>query len=298
MAKRVFTLHRSWSRPAKVGFLGATTPSIWSAFVAAFEQELRARQWTIGDSLVIDYRWAHGSQQKYSDIARAFARDGVDVIMTSGTAPVQAAIKAAPDVPLVFAAAGGFGPNDLKKADVAGFSNRQPKLAAQRLSLLRKMVPKMKTLAILGSFGLDNVDDEVKAIGTPSKLKIIKCKASASTNIAGQIMALRGKADALYVITDPFITTHTVAINIAAAAAGLPTMHAFRDYVEDGGLASFGPDFRAMFRAAAGLVDQILQGASAAQLSVHDQTATELVVNASTAKALGVKIPKGAKKVG
>jgi len=298
LAKNAFTLHRSWSRPAHIGFLGATTPKAWAAFVDAFEQGLRSKQWTIGESVSIDYRWAQGSAKSYRDIARGFASDGVDIIMTSGTAPVQAAIAAAPKIPLVFASAGGFDQTSFGKANVAGFSNRQPKLAAKRLAVLRKMVPRMKTLAVLGSFGLDNADDEFKALGTPSGLKIVKCKVGPATGIAGQIKALRGKADALYVITDPYITTNAVAINIAAAAAGLPTMHAFRDYVEAGGLASFGPDFRTMFRNAAELVDKILQGTPAQQLSVHDDTTTELVVNRSTAKVLGITIPAGAKKIG
>ena len=109
---------------------------------------------------------------------------------------------------------------------------------------------------------------------------------------------MKGKVDALFVCTDPFVTTHHIAINIAAAAAGLPTIHAFREYVEGGGLASYGPDFREMFNGAADLVDQILRGARGKEIKVKDilkGQKDQIVINRSTAKALGIKIPKGIK---
>ena len=98
---------------------------------------------------------------------------------------------------------------------------------------------------------------------------------------------------ALYVCTDPFITTHRVAINIAAASARLPTMHAFCEYVEAGGLMSYGPDFRAMFGRAADIVDRILRGTRSKDIEVKVQKDCELVINENTAYALGLTIPDG-----
>src|SRR5262249_52845754 len=106
MASREFILHRTWARQATVGFLGATTPSIWSAFVAAFEQRLRELDWINGSNIAIDYRWAEGRQERYAGLAQDFVRSKVDVIVTSGTAPTMAAKKATSAIPIVFAAAG------------------------------------------------------------------------------------------------------------------------------------------------------------------------------------------------
>ena len=102
--------------------------------------------------------------------------------------------------------------------------------------------------------------------------------------------------DALYVCTDPFITTHRVAINIAAACARLPTMEAFCEYVEAGGLMSYGPDFRAMFGRAADLVHRILNRTRPADIPVEVQENYELVVNENTAFALALTIPDGVRE--
>lgn len=299
MASNAFTKRQSWSRPARIGFLGATTPKVWSAFVEAFEDELSSLGWVKGDNLEIDYRWAHGEPGNYRSIARGFVKDGVDIIVTSGTAPVRAAMQATSEIPIVFAAAGAPAKTGLKRKNVTGLSNRQPDLAARRIGLLRRLVPKLKRLAYLGNPRVKNSTLEAKQIGkhfgNSYSSKVIRCNVTSASQITSKINALKGKADALYVCTDPFVTTNAVAINVAAAAAGLPTVHAFRDYVEMGGLASLGPDFRGMFASAAERVHDILRGATPAELSIKDETATELVINRATAKALGVKIPKGLK---
>ena len=117
------------------------------------------------------------------------------------------------------------------------------------------------------------------------------------TDIAPAIKALKGKTskdkvDALFVCSDPFITTHQHVIHTAAAAANLPTMHAFSDYVEAGGFMSFGPDFHAMFAKAGGIVDQILRGKKPAEIPVQLQKGQQLAFNPHLARTLGVRIPK------
>ena len=122
------------------------------------------------------------------------------------------------------------------------------------------------------------------------------CDIRRSAQIVPAIKRVRGKVDALFVCTDPLITTNQIAIHTAATAAGLPTVHAFRDYVEAGGLMSYGPDFRDMFAHAADLVDQILRGTPPGDIPIKVQKRCELVVNQNTANALGLTIPKGVRK--
>jgi putative ABC transport system substrate-binding protein len=305
MATNAFTIHSSWSRPARIGFLGATTHSVWSGFVNAFEQQLREHHWYIGNNLIIDYQWAHGRRERYASIAQKFVKDGVDVIVTSGTAPVLAARRATSTIPIVFASAGDPKRTRLaaqvraKPANVTGLSNRQTALAVRRLLALRSLVPGLKRLAFLGNYSASNVPLEMdQAMRRARRLGIQMqlCDIDRANQIEPTIKRLRGQADALYVCTDPLITTNAVTINIAAAAAGLPTMHAFRNYVHSGGLMSYGPDFHEMFGKAALLVDKILRGASPADLPIQEAKAPELVINQHTARSLGIRIPKAVRR--
>jgi putative tryptophan/tyrosine transport system substrate-binding protein len=301
MASREFTLHRSWARQATIGFLGATTPSIWSAFVAAFEQRLRELDWINGSNIAIDYRWAEGRQDRYAAFAQDFVRRKVDIIVTSGTAPAMAVKKATSVIPIVFAAAGDPVRTKLVASlarpgrNVTGMSNGQTDLAAERLEQLRKVVPGLRRLAIMGNRGSRNIPLEMAQIQRKARrlgIDTVICDVRRAAQITPAIKRLQGKADALFVCTDPFMTTHQIAINTSAASAKLPTMHAFRDYTETGGLMSYGPDFRAMFQRAADLVDKILRGTRAADLPVKLQKKHELVINQNTAHALGIPIPK------
>ena len=109
--------------------------------------------------------------------------------------------------------------------------------------------------------------------------------------IAAAIKGMKGKVEALYVCTDPFVTHHQIGINTLAARAGLPTMQAFRHHIEAGGLISYGPDFRDLFRSAADIVDKILRGTKPGDIPVEQPTKFDLVFNLTTAKALGLTIP-------
>ncbi len=301
MTSRAFTLHHSWVRPVIIGFLGATTHTVWSAFVAAFEHRLRELGWINGSNIVIDYRWAEGRQERYARIAEGFVRDKVDVIVTSGTAPTIAARDSTAAIPIVFAAAGDPVGTRLVASlarpgrNVTGLSNGQTGLARARLDLLRAVVPDLQRLAILGNRGSHNVRlemDRVQSRARRLKIETVICDTRKSAQIAPAIKRLKGNADALYVCTDPLITHHRISINTLAASARLPTMHAFREYVEAGGLMSYGPDFRDLFSRAADLVDKILHGIKPADIPVKLQKKCELVVNLTTAHTLGLAIPK------
>jgi ABC-type uncharacterized transport system substrate-binding protein len=302
---RTFTLHRSWARHATIGFLGATNPSIWSSFVEAFDKRLRELGWIDGGNVTVDYRWAEGREDNYARLAKDFAGRGVDVIVTSGTPAALAAKRATKTIPVVFASAGHpvhsklIASHKRPGGNVTGLSNGQADIAARRLDELRKVVPHLKRLALIGNYGnhvhpleMEQIQKRARRLG----IDTVICDIRRAAQIGPAIKRLGGKVDALFVCTDPLITNHHVAINTAAASAGLPTMHAFRQYVEAGGLMSYGPDFAGMFAGAADLVDKILRGEKPADISVKRQTKCELVINHDTAYALGLSIPKGVRK--
>jgi ABC-type uncharacterized transport system substrate-binding protein len=305
MASRNFTQANIWTNQATIGFLGATTSKVWGEFVWAFEERLQRLGWFDGNNMRIDYKWAHADPARYSKLARYFVDRGVDVIVTSGTPAVIAARKATSTIPIIFASAGD--PvrarlvASLKRpgGNVTGTSNGQSNLGGQRLDKLIKLAPDLERLALVGNYGNRVVQIEMDQLLKKARrhgIHTVICDIRKGSRVAPSIRRLRGKVDALFICTDPLITCNSVAINIAAVSAGLPTIHAFRDYVEDGGLASYGPDFRAMFTRAADLVDQVLRGTPPGEIPVTLQKKQEFVINQSTAQALGLTIPKGIRR--
>src|SRR5260370_30770915 len=133
---------------------------------------------------------------------------------------------------------------------------------------------------------------EVQATARTPGLDVAPLEIRRAEDIAPAFEALKGRADALYVCGDALVNTHRIRINTLAVGARLPTMHGFREYVEAGGLMSYGPNFPDLFRRAADYVDKILRGAKPSDIPVEQPTKFDLVINATTAKALGLTIPE------
>jgi putative ABC transport system substrate-binding protein len=284
-----------------IGFLGATTPTTWSVYVDAFLQRLRELGWVDGRNMTIEYRWAEGRGQRYAEFAAEFVRHKVDVIVTSGTGPALAVKKATSEIPIVFATAGDPVGTGLVASlarpggNVTGLSNQQTDLAGNRFELLREVVPGFRRLAVMGNDQIPNVKlemEEVQAAASKFGLEVVPLTVRKTEDIVPAIESLKGKADALYICTDPLLTTHRVRINTLAVAEKLPTMYPFREYVQAGGLMSYGPNLPDLFRRAAEHVDKILRGSKPADIPVEQPVKYDLIVNLTTAKALGLKVPE------
>jgi putative ABC transport system substrate-binding protein len=133
---------------------------------------------------------------------------------------------------------------------------------------------------------------EFQAAAGTLGLEVATLEIRRSDDIAPAFEALKGRADALYVCADPLVVTHQVRINTLALAARLPTMHGLRGPIETGGLMSYGPNFPDLFRRTADIVDKILRGAKPANIPVEQPTKFDLVINLTTAKALGLTVPE------
>jgi putative ABC transport system substrate-binding protein len=284
-----------------VGFLGATTPTVWSSFVAAFIGRLRELGWVDGRNMVIEYRWAEGRGSRYAEFAAELAQRKVNVIVTAGTGPTIAVMKAAPGIPIVFAAAGDPIGTKLVASlarpggNVTGLSNQQTDLAGNRLELLREVAPGLKRLGLLGNVNVPNVTLEMKEVQNVAAkigVEVILVEITKTDDLVPGIEGLRGRVDGLYVCTDPLVTTHAVRINTLATSMKLPTIYAFREYVRSGGLLSYGPNFPDLFRRAGDYVDKILKGAKPSDIPVEQPVKFDLIVNLTTAKALGLNIPE------
>jgi putative ABC transport system substrate-binding protein len=284
-----------------IGFLGATTPSTWSNFVGAFVQRLRELGWIDGRTVAIEVRWAEGRSERAAEIAAEFVRLKVDVIATSGGPNVAAAKRATSVIPIVFAAAAdpvasGFVASLARPGgNVTGLSNQQTDTAGKRLELLREVVPGLRRLAILGNVSMPAVVLEMRDVQATARtlgLKAALMEIGRAEDITPAFESLKERADALYVSTDPLMLTNWVHISTLALGARLPTMLGFREYVAAGALMSYGPNFPDLFRRAADFVDKILRGTKPADIPVEQPTKFELIINLTTAKALGLTIPE------
>jgi putative ABC transport system substrate-binding protein len=289
-------------QPAKlptIGFLVSGTPSSHGQWVAAFVQRLRELGW-IDRTIAIEVRWAGGRSERLAEIATEFARLKVDVIVTHSAAPVLAAKQATSVIPIVFAVAGDPVSTGLVASlarpggNVTGLSVQQTDLAGKRLELLREVLPGLRRLAIMA-----NVDapaavqemGEVQAAARTLRLELVSPEIRRAEDIALALEAFKGRVDALYVSADPLANTNRIRINTSALAAGLPTMHGLRVYVEAGGLMSYGPNVPDLFRRTADFVDKILRGTKPANIPVEQPTKFDFVINLKTAKALGLTVP-------
>jgi putative ABC transport system substrate-binding protein len=284
-----------------IGFLGATTPTVWSPFVSAFLGRLRELGWVDGRNMTIEYRWAEGRGDRYTTLAAELVQRKVAIIVTAGTGPIIALMKTTSDIPIVFAAAGDPIGTKLVASlarpggNVTGLSNQQTDLAGNRIEVLRDIVPGLKRLAAMGNVNVPNVTlemKEVEAVAAKIGMEIVKVEIRRTDDIIPGIEGLKGRADGLYVCTDPMITQHNVRINTVAMSLKLPTVYAFREYVRNGGLLSYGPNFPDLFRRAGDFVDKILKGAKPADIPVEQPIKFDLIVNLTTAKAIGLNVPE------
>jgi putative tryptophan/tyrosine transport system substrate-binding protein len=266
-----------------------------------FVQRLRELGWIEGRTVAIEYRWAEGRSERAAEIAAEFVRLKVDVIVTSGTSPVLAAKQATAVLPIVFAAAGDPVGTGLVASlarpggNVTGLSLQAIDYVGKKLELLREVVPGLRRLAIVVNVGspIGVLElGEVQAMARTLGLEVITSEIRRAEDIAPAFEALKGRAEALYVVTDPLLTTNRARIHTLAMGARLPTMHDGREYVEGGGLMSYGPNRPDLFRRVADHVDEILRGAKPADIPVEQPTKFDLIINLTTAKALGLEVPQ------
>jgi putative tryptophan/tyrosine transport system substrate-binding protein len=282
-----------------VGYLGATTPSAESQRVAALVQRLREFGWIESRNLTIEYRYAEGRHERYAELAAEFVRLNVDVIVTYGTPAVAATKQATAVIPIVFAVAGDPIGSGLVASlprpggNVTGLSLQKTDVADKRLELLREIVPGLRRLAVIANAGNPVSVLEMREVeATARRLghDVATFEIRRAEDIAHTFDALKGRADALYVCGDPLVDTNRIRIITLALGARLPSMSDFPEYVEAGGLMSYGPNFPDLFRRAAGYVDKILRGAKPGDIPVEQPTKFDLVINLITAKALGLDI--------
>jgi putative tryptophan/tyrosine transport system substrate-binding protein len=287
-------------RVPTIGFLGSATPATQGQWVTAFVQRLRELGWVEGHNLAIDYRWAEGRSERFADIAAEIVRLKVDVIVAATTPAALAAKQATSVIPIVFAGVSDPVGTGLVAslarpgANVTGLSNLISDTGGKRLEFLREFVPGLRRLAIMANVSNPAVALQVAEVQPAARtfgLEVAILEVRRVEDIASAFDALKGRTDALYVRADPLMYTNRIRINTLALSVRLPTMHGLREYVEAGGLMSYGANIADHFRRNAEYVDKILRGAKPGDLPIEQPTKFDLVINLTTAKALGLDIP-------
>jgi putative ABC transport system substrate-binding protein len=283
-----------------IGFLGAGAQSAWTHWTAAFVQRLRELGWIEGRTVTIEYRWADGRTERFREIAEEFARLKVDVIVTVGSA-VYAAKEATSTIPIVFAIAidpiGSGMVDSLSRpgGNITGVSIQATELAGKRIELLRQILPELRRIAVIANVNypasvLEVAEVREVARKSGSEVKLLEVRRA--EDIGSAFDGLGNETQALYVCASALFNANIARINTLALGARLPTITSLREYVEAGGFMSYGASNTDQFRRAGETVDKILKGAKPADLPVEQPTAFELVINLTTAKALGLKIPE------
>ena len=282
-----------------IGFLG-TDPTVWHLWTAAFLDRLRELGWIEGRTVAIDYRWDEGRLERQAEVAGEFVRLKVDVIVTVGSA-VPAAKRETAVIPIVFALSidpvGGGLVKSLSRpgGNVTGLSIQSTDVAGKQIELLREVVPQLQRVAIIADGGFAQSQLEMRQAEAAARtlgLNVAPLEIRMAENILPKLAALSAPSDALYVASDALVNANRDLIIKYALAARLPTIFSTRDHVKAGALMSYGANFADLFRRSADLVDKILRGAKPADIPVEQPTKFDLVINSTTAKALGLTIPQ------
>jgi putative tryptophan/tyrosine transport system substrate-binding protein len=285
-------------RLAVIGALGTDTPAAWEHWLAAFRKRLGELGWIEGRTIIIEYRYAAGRNERIVEIAAEFVRLKVDVILTGGAAPALVANRVT-SIPIV-----GTLLNDpvgtglaaslaRPSRNVTGLSIQSTDIAGKRIELLREVVPGLRVLAIVVDLGYEasvREAGEVEAAARTLGVALVKLEIRRAEDIAPVFATLNGRAQAVYIPSGPIVFSNRARIDALARAAHLPLITVVRGY--EASLLSYGPSYTEQFRRAGDYVDKILRGAKPGDLPIEQPTKFELVVNLKTAMALGIIVPE------
>jgi len=282
----------------RIGFLSDTLDAQKNR-LAAFQKGLRDLGYLEGQNIAIDYRWSAGKNERLPDLAAELVRLKVDVIVTVSRG-IQAAMDATKTIPIVMATSGdpvayGYVASLAQPGgNVTGLSQMSPELGGKRLELLKEVLKKVSVVAVLfwdvdrgPVVQIKEVEVAARALGI--QLQIVKVLQPNDLENAFSAMT-KGRANALIALTGTNFTYRGRIANLAAKSQ-LPAIYPGGEFVDAGGLISYGPDITENYRRAATYVDKILKGRKPADLPVEQPTKFELVINLKTAKQIGLTIP-------
>jgi putative ABC transport system substrate-binding protein len=292
---------RAQQAVGKIVTIGVLAIEPWPP-IDTFRQALNNLGYIEGKNVRFEYRYAKGHNERLPELANDLVGLNVDVIVTWGTDAVLAAKQATTTIPIVMGAIGdplgnGIVTNLARPGgNVTGCSSRAAELGSKRLQLLKEVVPGLSRAAILFNptnhympLALQSAREGAQAMHVSLAIYEVR---DTTTLDAAFVTLTKDRPDALIVPTDTFLVSQRSRIAQFAIENKLPSVYTYRQHVEAGGLLAYTPNYHELFRRAASYVDKILKGAKPGELPIAQPTKFELVINLTTAKALGLVIPR------
>lgn len=286
-------------RKFRIAFLIAPSASFISNRVAAFRQRMSELGYVEGTNIVIEYRYAEGKLDRLPQLAAELVDLNADVIVTVGPSN-RAAMKATSRIPIVTTGSSDPVKDGLISSlsrpggNITGLSLRFPQLDRKRLELLHEVFPKVSRVAFLWASGTERgaASLDVEAHAKALQLELLPLEIRNLEELATVLARAKAdRAEALIATSDPRINMQHLKVLEFAEKARLPAMFPTSEFVEVGGLMSYGPNYQALFRRAADLVHKILKGSKPADIPFEQPTRLEFVINLRAAKQIGVTIP-------
>ncbi len=291
-------------RVYRVGYLAGGSQPTQLHFIKAFEEGLRSLGYRVGKNIVIEYRFADGEVQRLPALAADMVRLGVDVIVSGNSQSTIAAMKATTTIPIVMTSSanpvsvGLIASLARPGGNVTGFSvdgGNEGEIQGKRLGLLKETLPNLTRVGVLWNpDGAPNPArlESMRDVTQPLGLKLVAVEARGLDTLEQAFVTMvREQMQAFILVADTVLFNYRQQIGVMAIRNRLPATSSLKEFVEAGLLLSYGPDFQALYRGAAGFIDKIFKGANPADLPVERPTKFELVVNLKTARALGVDVP-------
>ena len=282
----------------RIGFLDASTASGNAVLLEAFRQELRKLGWIEGKNFAIEYRFAEQKTERLPELAAELVRLKVDLIVVSGVPSASAAKKATTAIPIVMTNSGDPVGTGLVASlarpggNVTGLSALAPELNTKRLEILKDAVPKLARVGVLqrgGEFQLKEI--RPAAVALKLKLEDIESQPDPKGLESAFKTAKQKQVNGIMMTsTRPFFAERKRIVELAVKYR-LPAIYFQKEFVDEGGLMSYGADHDDLFRRAAVYVDKILKGAKPADLPVQQATKFEFVINLKASKQIGLTIP-------
>jgi putative ABC transport system substrate-binding protein len=304
VAARPYTARAQRPAMPVIGFIRDGSAQGEARWVGGFQKGLSETGYVEGQNMTVEYHWLEGKYDRLPELLADLVRRQVAVIATLSTLPTQIAKAATVTIPIVF----GIGADPVELGlvgsfakpggNVTGVSVLTTDVVAKRLRLLHDLLPNATRIAVLVDPNNATVTETtVQDVQKAAPVMGLQTQMVNATTVAeiNQVFATfeRERPDALFVAPDPFLTSRRVQLSTLTARDRIPATYPLRDYVEVGGLMSYGPDFTDMFRQVAVYAGSILKGAKPAELPVLQSNKFDLVINITTANALGLTIPSG-----
>jgi putative ABC transport system substrate-binding protein len=288
------------SNTPRIGFVQVGLRQDNQGHLDAFRENLAALGWTDGSNIAILDRWAEDRAERLPGIVEELIRSGVAILVTAGTPATLAAKRASATIPIVLVgvddpvALGVVASLAQPRGNVTGLSLSSSEVIAKRFQLLQELVSGLRRVAVIvrGDPGIEQKLQDIRADAAQMRIEPLMLQAGTGTALELAFARLRSeRCEAVYVASGPLGPAKRAQLIALAADSRLPAIYSFRVFPVDGGLMSFGADYRDLFRRAAGFVDKILKGAKPSGLPVEPPRKFNLTVNLKTAGALGLTIP-------